>query len=205
MLVLAGPRPDHQGWRGWKSRAPLDNLLYIIDTVEPSSWNRFPNQNLGLALSDSWKQHSRTFSAPLLFNRKSLKSLQSGYLYHTWVDCSSSRFSLGLSSSLGPAWANISLLISSSSWQISLACSALPGLPSSHRCSLHPQEMPPLSCPHLTPPSRVLSAQLIWVVCVVFVSESAVRQLLYCPPTRGLQGPGQKLPATWRYRIKKKI
>ena len=89
MLVLAGPRPDHQGWRGWKSRAPLDNLLYIIDTVEPSSWNRFPNQNLGLALSDSWKQHSRTFSAPLLFNRKSLKSLQSGYLYHTWVGCSS--------------------------------------------------------------------------------------------------------------------
>ena len=107
------------------------NLLYIIDTDEPSSWNRFSNQNLGLALSDSWRQHWRSFPVLLLFKSKSLKSLQSGYLYHPWVGGSSSRLRLGLSSSLVPARANISLIISSSSWQINLARSALPGLSSS--------------------------------------------------------------------------
>lgn len=126
----------------------------------------------------------------------------------------------------GPTSLSSSHLLTSGSVllsRLSLVSPPLLLLLRSHSRSLpHPQEMPSLSrsfskrgcgldwkCNNrrteLIWPVSVLSAQLIWVDCVVFVTESAVRQLLYRPPTRRLQGAGQKQPAPRRYRIIKKI
>ena len=126
----------------------------------------------------------------------------------------------------GPTSLSSSHLLTSGSVllsRLSLVSPPLLLLLRSHSRSLpHPQEMPSLSrsfskrgcgldwkCNNgrteLIWPVSVLSAQLIWVDCVVFVTESAVRQLLYRPPTRRLQGAGQKQPAPLGYRIKKKI
>ena len=126
----------------------------------------------------------------------------------------------------GPTSLSSSHLLTSGSVllsRLSLVSPPLLLLLRSHSRSLpHPQEMPSLSrsfskrgcgldwkCNNgrteLIWPVSVLSAQLIWVDCVVFVTESAVRQLLYRPPTRRLQGAGQKQPAPRRYWILKKI